>query len=59
MQICLKNYGMVTDNIFMFTEKTKGIEKLEEIIQENDNILVKASNFMGFKEIIEKIIIQS
>lgn len=50
-----KELGMCEDNIFVFDTKEEAVQLLENIIEENDYILVKASNSMKFDEIVNKI----
>ena len=47
--------GIDEKNIFEFNNNEEGIEKIKEIIRQNDIILIKASNGMNFKEIVEAI----
>ncbi len=42
-------------NIYHFTDKEELIARLKEYIRQGDNVLVKASHFMGFDEIVNKI----
>lgn len=50
-----KNLGMKEQNIFTYNTKEEAIKKAKEIIKRGDYILVKASNSMNFKEIVENI----
>ena len=50
-----KNSGVEEKKIFEFNNNEEAIEKIKEIMKENDIILVKASNGMNFKEIVEEI----
>ena len=50
-----KELGMNEDRIFIFDTKEEAMLKIESIIQENDYVLVKASNSMKFDEIVNKI----
>ncbi len=47
--------GMSKDKIFMYDTKEDAVQKIKNIIEENDYILVKASNSMKFDEITAKI----
>lgn len=51
-----KNCGMQKDNIFNFSNNIEAINKIKNIMRENDIILVKASNGMKFKEIVDEIL---
>lgn len=51
-----ENCGMQKDNIFNFSNNIEAINKIKDIMQENDIILVKASNGMKFKEIVDEIL---
>ena len=48
--------GMTKENIYYQETVDKLFEKLKTILQENDNVLIKASNGMRFYEIAEKLI---
>ena len=48
--------GMEKEKIFIYDTKEKAIEKLKEIIELNDFVLIKASNSMKFEEIVKAII---
>lgn len=50
-----KTSGIDEKCIFEFDNNTEAIKKLKEIIEDNDIILIKASNGMNFKEIVEAI----
>lgn len=50
-----KELGMCEDKIFVFDTKDEAVGLLKNIIEENDYILVKASNSMKFDEIVNKI----
>lgn len=50
------NLGMEENKIFSYNENGEAIQKINSIVKEKDFILVKASNGMKFKEIVEKII---
>lgn len=50
-----ESLGMKTQNIFVYSTKEEAIKKAKEIIKNGDYILVKASNSMNFKEIVENI----
>lgn len=50
-----KNARISGDKIFSFDNNDDAIEKISNIISENDLILVKASNGMKFSNIVEKI----
>ena len=52
-----KELGMDEKRIFTYEEKEEAIKKLQNIIEKNDYILIKASNSMHFDEITEKIVI--
>ena len=47
--------GFNKDNSYHFTNNTDAINFINEIKCKDDNILVKASNSLNFKEIVEKI----
>lgn len=47
--------GMNKNNIYIYENKEKAIEKAKKIMKRNDYILVKASKFMGFTEIIQEL----
>lgn len=47
--------GFNKDNAYNFDNKEEAIELINKIKKDNDNYLVKASNSMKFKEIVEKI----
>lgn len=47
--------GMKQDRIFVYDTKEDAIEKLKEIIETKDYILIKASNGMKFEEIVSAI----
>lgn len=49
------NLGMPKQNIFIYDTKEKGIEKLKDIVKNNDYILIKASNSMKFYDITNAI----
>lgn len=49
----LKLNNMNSNNLYHFETKEKAIEKLDDIIQENDIILVKASRGMHLEKIVE------
>ena len=46
---------MNPDNLYHFETKEEAIEKLDEIIKENDTILVKASRGMHLEKIVEHL----
>ena len=48
-------FGMNKKNIFKFDNNLNAIEKIKQLMNDNDIILVKASNGMNFKEIVEEI----
>lgn len=50
-----KSLGMNEVNIFEFDTKEECIQKLKSIIQEDDYILIKASNSMRFNEVVNEI----
>ena len=41
--------------VFYFETKEEFENKMDDILKENDSILVKASNSMKFKTIVEKL----
>lgn len=47
--------GMDKNNIFIYDTNEEAIEKAKSIIEKDDCILVKASNGMKFKQIIEEL----
>ncbi len=47
--------GIDKEKVFAYENKQEGIKKIKEIIEKNDNILIKASNSMKFDEITEAI----
>ena len=47
--------GFNKDNSYHFTNNSDAINFINEIKCKDDNILVKASNSLNFKEIVEKI----
>ncbi|WP_343343608.1 UDP-N-acetylmuramoyl-tripeptide--D-alanyl-D-alanine ligase [Terrisporobacter petrolearius] len=49
----LKENNMNPDNLYNFETKEEAIEKLDDIIKENDTILVKASRGMHLEKIVE------
>lgn len=51
-----KKCGMEEKNIFDCKDNIEAINKIKSIMKENDIILVKASNGMKFKEIIDSIL---
>ena len=51
-----KELGMHDDRIYTFDSKEEAVNKLKNIIEEGDYILVKASNFMHFDEIVNRIV---
>ena len=50
-----REFGMNEENIYEYNSNIDGISKINNIKKPKDVILVKASNGMNFKEIIEKI----
>ena len=44
------------NNVFCFDNNDDAFNKLKEILKDNDNILIKASNGMNFSEIYNKLI---
>ena len=50
-----KDAGFNKDNSYHFTNNLDAINFINSIKSDNDNILVKASNSLNFKEIVEKI----
>lgn len=48
--------GMNEEKIFIYDTNEKAIDKIKNIIQEGDYILVKASSGMKFKEIVESLL---
>lgn len=51
-----KEYGMEDKNIFECENNIEAINKIKSIMKANDIILVKASNGMRFKEIVEGLL---
>lgn len=51
-----KNSGMNESNIFNFSNNKEAISKIKSIMKVNDIILIKASNGMKFKEIVNGIL---
>lgn len=56
----MMSMGKVTDvseiqSVYHFATKEECLNALDGILQRNDTILVKASHFMGFEEIVEKL----
>ncbi len=51
-----KNNGMEESNIFDLSNNKEAIIKIKSIMKENDIILIKASNGMKFKEIVDDIL---
>lgn len=49
----LKENNMNPDNLYHFETKEEAIEKLDDIIKENDTILVKASRGMHLEKVVE------
>lgn len=52
-----RKLGMNQDKIFSYDTKEEAIEKLKEIIEPNDFVLIKASNSMKFEKIVKEITI--
>lgn len=50
-----ENLGMNTKNIYQFENNNEAIEKINNILQNGDIILLKASNAMNFSQILEEI----
>lgn len=50
-----ESLGFKKDNCYHFDTNTEAINMLKEICEAHDNILVKASNSLNFKEIVEAI----
>lgn len=48
--------GMNEESVYIYYNNEEAIEKIKEIEENNDIILIKASNGMHFNEIVEKII---
>lgn len=48
-------HGMKKENIFQYKTNEEAIKKLKEILKSEDAVLIKASNGMHFKEIVEQI----
>lgn len=48
--------GMNKENIYYFEDKSQIVEKLKEILEKGDAILVKASNGMQFFKLVDKLI---
>ncbi|SFJ00761.1 UDP-N-acetylmuramoyl-tripeptide--D-alanyl-D-alanine ligase [Terrisporobacter glycolicus] len=51
----LKENNMNPDNLYHFETKEEAIEKLDDIIKENDTILVKASRGMHLEKVVEHL----
>ena len=51
-----KELGMNEENIHHFDTNEEAVKLLNNIIEKDDVVLVKASNGMHFDEIVEKII---
>ncbi|MPN21704.1 UDP-N-acetylmuramoyl-tripeptide--D-alanyl-D-alanine ligase [bioreactor metagenome] len=49
----LKENNMNPDNLYHFETKEEAIEKLDDIIKQNDTILVKASRGMHLEKVVE------
>lgn len=47
--------GMNKDNVFSFEDNKSAIEKLKTILKLGDAVLLKASNSLHFKEIVEEL----
>ena len=47
--------GMNKENVYICETNDEAIKKAEKLMQEGDCILVKASNSMEFKEIVERL----
>ena len=47
--------GMEEKNIYIFKKNNEAVEKIKSLMKDNDIILVKASNGMNFKQIVEAI----
>ena len=47
--------GMDKYNVFMCDTNEEAVKKANELMKEGDCILVKASNSMNFKEIVESL----
>lgn len=47
--------GMKRQQVFICNTNEEGIKKAEELMQEGDCFLVKASNSMKFREIVERL----
>lgn len=43
--------GILNENMFYYKDKNMAINNIKEIVKENDVVLIKASNGMGFSEI--------
>lgn len=51
-----KDLGLKDDNIFYFEDSAKAKEKLYEIVKTDDQVLFKASNGMGFQQLIKDML---
>ena len=47
--------GMLESSIYEFATKEEAMPKIKELVKDNDNILVKASNAMKFDEITKEL----
>ena len=47
------NLGMDEEKVFVYSTNEEAIKKVKSIMEKDDYILVKASNGMNFKQIIE------
>ncbi len=47
--------GMSGGNVFSYDKNAEAIQKIKEIVRENDSILIKASHSMNFKEIVDAL----
>lgn len=48
--------GMMEENIYSFDNNLDAINLLKNILEEDDTILIKASNGLRFKEIVEELV---
>ena len=49
--------GMKKENIYILKSNSEAIQLLKDVIKENDTILLKASNSLNFKEILDAIVL--
>ena len=50
------NLGMEKKNVNAYMSNSDAINKIKSIMKDNDVILIKASNGMNFKQIVEAIL---